>query len=80
VSVLEEMYKDQLAYAQKLEKALELACRMVEEQFGTCPVDQFGWDCPHNCNDELWRCWREYFIEMTKEAKSGDYQVTDLYD
>lgn len=62
---------------QELEKALELACKVVLDFTGNCPYDQFDLkmpkDCEEECSEQMKRyfCWDKYFIEQAqKELKN----------
>lgn len=53
-----------------LAEALHLACDHVAEREGTCPYDLYdveARDCLRECDDDMARCWRIYFMEMAKE-------------
>ena len=59
------------------DKALDLACKELAEFIGACPGDQKDW-CPaergdRDCDDDMAKCWREYFLEKANEANpKGD--------
>ena len=54
----------------QLEKALELACKYVAEETGSCPYDREDDDscCPTSCDLGIEEyCWKSHFIAQAKE-------------
>ena len=50
------------------DKALEMACRWIADDGGTCPRFAHGMDfdcnCMEKCDDTVsWQCWMKYFRE-----------------
>jgi len=51
------------------DKALEKACKYIEERQGSCPYYMVGWENPdircitEHCIEDSWQCWMEYFRE-----------------
>lgn len=60
--------------AVRLEKALERACKFVEDVTGNCPLGldrDFGFDyCEEHCINDFAGCWKEYFLEGDSDAGS----------
>lgn len=53
--------------AERLEQALERACKFVEDATGSCPIGlerNFDYDyCEEHCRNDFAECWKEYFLE-----------------
>lgn len=55
-------------------KALDKACKLLDERLCTCPYDCFDlygtqWEankCKCNCNDEYEKCWKEYLLKESE--------------
>ena len=48
--------------------ALDKACEIVAEAYGTCPLDHFGLDADEICENECSSkcpdvCWEEYLLK-----------------
>ena len=57
-------YIDQLLNTiEQLEKALYIACAIIDGNFGACPLGQFDIElsqCENNCEDNSVGCWAEW--------------------
>ena len=54
----------------RLEKALYIACAIIDGNFGTCPLGQFDIElsqCENNCEDNSVCCWKEWLLKEVQE-------------
>ena len=56
-------------YAEKLDKALDEACKFIEYYSRGCPYAMFDYDrkCQESCINNPKKCWKEYFLKGDKE-------------
>lgn len=56
-------------YAEKLDRALDEACKFIEYYSRGCPYAMFDYDrkCQESCINNPKKCWREFLMKGDKE-------------
>ena len=60
---------DLIQRAEKLDKALDEACKYIEYYSRGCPYAMFDYDrkCQESCINNPKKCWKEYLLKGDKE-------------
>ena len=64
---LEDKVEDLKARCEAMNKAINRACKVIDDITGSCPLGQFDYynDC-ENCENRYRACWKEWLLEDDK--------------